>query len=148
MTVETLALTGMKVVLCCRNVQDGERVVNGLTTEYGRSNVRVQVLDLADLDSVESCVNSIVEKEGTVDLLLNNAGIMALPQRETTAQNFEKQLGVNHIGHFFLTRKLLPHMNTNGGRIINVASTAHTMGDLQLSNLNFDPDDNNNNDTL
>jgi len=144
-TVETLALTGMKVVLCCRNVQDGERVVNGLTTEYGRSNVRVQVLDLADLDSVESCVNSIIEKEGTIDLLLNNAGIMALPQRETTVQNFEKQLGVNHIGHFFLTRKLLPHMNPNGGRVVNVASTAHTMGDLQISNLNFDLDDNDNN---
>jgi len=138
-TVETLALTGMKIVLCCRNAKDGERVLDGLSTDWCRANVRVQSLDLSDLDSIESCVNEIIQKEGRIDLLLNNAGIMALPKRETTKQNFEQQLGVNHIGHFFLTRLLLPHMNDNG-RVVSVASIAHSNGKLDLSNLNYDPD--------
>ena len=134
-TVETLALTGMKVVLCCRNLEDGEKVVDSLTVN--RENVRVQKLDLADLDSIEMAVDEIIEKEGRIDLLLNNAGVMAIPQKKLTSQNFEYQLGVNHIGHFFLTRKLLPYVN-QGGRVVTVASTAHTFGQIDISNLNYD----------
>ena len=91
----------MKVALCCRNLEDGERIVNSLLS-VNRENVRVQKLDLADLDSVELAVDEIIENEGHIDLLLNNAGVMAIPQKKQTVQNFEYQLSNNeqHVKGF------------------------------------------------
>ena len=70
-------------------------------------------------------------------MLINNAGIMALPDRELTAQNFEKQFGVNHMGHFLLTKLLLEKVKkSEQGKIINLASSAHTMGKFDFDDLN------------
>uniref|UniRef100_A0A7S1ZGH2 Protochlorophyllide reductase n=1 Tax=Trieres chinensis TaxID=1514140 RepID=A0A7S1ZGH2_TRICV len=135
-SVSTMAAAGMKVVLCSRSVEAGEKVVRGLP-EWYRSNVRVQKLDLADLTSVQEAAEEILETEGQIDVLLNNAGVMAIPRREATAQGFEVQFGTNHIGHHMLTRLLLPSV-TRGGRIVTVASEAHRFGQLDFADLNYD----------
>jgi retinol dehydrogenase-12 len=135
-TVSTLALTGMKVVLCARNMEAGDKIRASLP-EWCRSNVRVQKCDLADLASVKQAAESIKSNEGKIDLLVNNAGVMALPKKMETVQGFELQLGTNHIGHHFLTRLLLPSMN-EGGRVVTVASMAHSMGTLDFTNLNYE----------
>jgi len=99
--------------------------------------VRIQKLDLADMASIEIAAKEIIETEGTIDVLLNNAGVMATPKREATAQDLELQFGTNHVGHHMLTRLLLPVI-TAQGRVVTVASTAHTMSDLNFQNLNYD----------
>ena len=73
-------------------------------------DVEVQELDLNDLLSVERFANGVLARQERIDLLINNAGIMALAQQQFTATGFEKQMGVNHFGHFYLTQLLLPKM--------------------------------------
>jgi len=93
-------------------------------------------MDLADLSSIQNAVNDILSKGKKIDVLLNNAGVMATPKRMETAQGFELQFGTNHVGHHMLTRLLLPHMN-DGGRIVTVASTAHAFGNIDVKDLNY-----------
>jgi len=126
----------MKVVLCARNVKAAQKAVRSLPAPV-MSQVRIQKLDLSDMASIEVAAKAIIEREGTIDVLLNNAGVMALPKREATAQGLELQFGTNHVGHHMLTRLLLPII-TAKGRIVNVASTAHSMSDINFNNLNYD----------
>jgi len=140
-SVETVALAGMTVVLCARNSEAGNRMVDDMKLTNGATkNIRIQTLDLADLTSVENAVQKIVEEEGSIDLLLNNAGVMATPQRMETVQGFELQLGTNHIGHHMFTRLLLPHMNDEG-RVVTVASSAHSFGTIQIKDMNYSRND-------
>eukprot|EP00592_Proboscia_alata_P003110 CAMPEP_0194372742 /NCGR_PEP_ID=MMETSP0174-20130528/21128_1 /TAXON_ID=216777 /ORGANISM="Proboscia alata, Strain PI-D3" /LENGTH=326 /DNA_ID=CAMNT_0039151433 /DNA_START=285 /DNA_END=1261 /DNA_ORIENTATION=+ len=134
-SVETLALAGMKVVLCARNTEAAQQEIS---TMSGADRIRVQELDLTDFRSIAAASREIIETEGSVDVLLNNAGVMAQKEREETSQGLEMQFGTNHVGHHYLTRSLLPVIN-RGGRIVTVASTAHTMGDIDVSNLNYTP---------
>ena len=135
--VEVFAVAGMKVVLACRNTSDGERVKSCLPN-WCQSNVRVQKLDLADLNSVKSAAEEILATEGTFDVLLNNAGVMNIPKREETANGFEKQFGTNHVGHHAFTRLLLPGIDKSGGRVVTVASSAHNFGDFEdFDDLNY-----------
>ena len=95
-------------------------------------------LDLNDLTSVKAFTVEFGKKYDKVDILLNNAGIMSLQTRQETVQGFEKQIGVNHIGHFFLTNLLMDKIKASGhGRIVNVSSLAHTMhsNSLDFTNL-------------
>ena len=124
---------GCFVVLACRDAAAGERALAEMGAAAGRA--RVQKLDLADLDSVSAACREIAQKEGRVSLLLNNAGVMATPQQKTK-QGFELQIGTNHLGHFALTRLLLPLIEDDG-RVVTVASTAHTMGSVDSADLNF-----------
>jgi len=122
-TVSTLALTGMKVVLCARNEESAKSTLQQVP-EWCRDNVSIQKLDLGDFDSIQQASQDIVRKHGKISVLCNNAGVMAIPTRQVTKNGVEQQVGINHVGHFMLTRLLLPNMDTNG-RIVNVASTAH-----------------------
>mmetsp|Transcript_35196 Transcript_35196/g.105125 ORF Transcript_35196/g.105125 Transcript_35196/m.105125 type:complete len:357 (-) Transcript_35196:238-1308(-) len=135
-SVETMAVSGMKVVLCSRDADDGETIRASLPA-WCRDNVRVQKLDLSDLDAVRDAAEEILATDGAVDVLLNNAGVMAPPKRESTAQGFELQFGVNHIGHHLLTRFLLPGMSSDG-RVVTVASEAHRTASLDFSDMNYD----------
>lgn len=93
-------------------------------------------LDLNDLASVKAFADAFNAKYDKLDILMNNAGIMALQTREETKQGFEKQIGVNHFGHFLLTKLLMDKIKaSNEGRIVNVSSMAHTM---HSNKLNFD----------
>lgn len=132
-SVKALLDAGCYVVLCARDESAAHRALLDMEAPPGRA--RVQRLDLADLTSVEAACDEIAAKEGRVSLLLNNAGVMATPQLQT-AQGFELQIGTNHLGHFAMTRLLLPLIEDDG-RVVTVASTAHTMGSVDTADLNF-----------
>ena len=93
-------------------------------------------LDLGDLESVKKFSDNF--KYEKIDILLNNAGIMALPDRTETVQGFEKQFGVNHISHFLLTNLLLPKVKeSRQARIVNLSSVAHESGRMNFEDLNY-----------
>jgi len=127
-----LASLGANVVLACRNPAAASAACDEVQRRSGgRGKVSSVDLDLASLKSVEQCVDALKRRVGSIDVLMNNAGVMALPQRETTADGFERQLGINHLGHFALTGQLLKAGLLKKARIINVSSTAHLLGDLE-----------------
>jgi len=98
--------------------------------------LEVQQLDLADLDSVRTFAERFLASGRPLDLLIDNAGVMALPQRTLTKQGFETQFGTNHLGHFALTGLLLPAMlNQQGSRIVVVSSIAHKRGRINFNDL-------------
>jgi NAD(P)-dependent dehydrogenase (short-subunit alcohol dehydrogenase family) len=100
--------------------------------------VEVVPLDLASLTSVHECATSFLKNEPKLDLLLNNAGLMAIDEARTE-DGFEMQLGVNHLGHFALTAKLAPLVfSTPGSRIVNMASFGHRPGRLHIDDLFFE----------
>ena len=133
-SVKVLLDAGCRVVLCSRSVEAGRAALEAIDADAS-TRARVQKLDLADLDSIKAACEEIKAVEGEVSLLLNNAGVMATPRLQTK-QGFELQVGTNHLGHHALTRLLLPIMSDDG-RIVTVASTAHTMGSVDVDDLNF-----------
>jgi NAD(P)-dependent dehydrogenase (short-subunit alcohol dehydrogenase family) len=121
-----LARAGARVVLAVRDVAKGEEAA---ATFDGDAEVRR--LDLADLASVRTFAEGW---SGALDVLVNNAGIMAVPEGRTK-DGFELQIGTNHLGHFALTNLLLPHVT---GRVVTVSSTAHRVGRIDLDDLNWE----------
>src|SRR5215211_3154228 len=123
-----LARAGARVVLAVRDTEKGDRAAASLPTP-GQAEVRE--LDLADLSSVREFADGF---EGDVDLLINNAGVMAVPESRT-ADGFEMQIGTNHLGPFALTNLLLPQVRD---RVVTIASGAHRMGKIDLEDLNWE----------
>jgi NAD(P)-dependent dehydrogenase (short-subunit alcohol dehydrogenase family) len=121
-----LARAGARVVLAVRDAAKGEAAAAAMP---GRAEARL--LDLADLASVRAFAAAW---KGDLDLLVNNAGIMAVPEGRTQ-DGFELQLGTNHLGHFALTNLLLPHITD---RVVTVASGAHRAGRIELDDLNWE----------
>ena len=124
-TTRELARVGARVVMAVRDVAKGERAAG---TAPG--NVEVRRLDLADLSSVRSFAT---DWDGDLDVLINNAGVMAIP-RATTVDGFEMQFGTNHLGHFALTNLLLPHITD---RVVTVSSGEHRRGTMHFDDLNW-----------
>ena len=126
-TARELARVGAHVILACRNTEAGEKAAAGMS-----GSVEVRKLDLADLDSVRAFAAGTT---GRVDVLVNNAGVMAVPYR-TTAQGFESQFGTNHLGHFALTGLLLDRLKESASpRVTVLSSTAHRMGKINFDDL-------------
>jgi NAD(P)-dependent dehydrogenase (short-subunit alcohol dehydrogenase family) len=138
-TALELARKGATVVMACRNQQKAQAALAELKREVPDAKVEVLALDLADLDSVKAFVAAFRAKYQKLDLLLNNAGVMALPLCRT-AQGFEMQIGTNHFGHFALTGQLLDLLEaTPGARIVNTSSLAHTWTRaMDLDDPNFE----------
>jgi NAD(P)-dependent dehydrogenase (short-subunit alcohol dehydrogenase family) len=124
-SARALAARGATVVLACRNLDKAKAAAARMTGE-----VTVSKLDLADLDSVRS----FAEQSGLVDVLVNNAGVMAIPLART-AEGFEMQLGTNFLGHFALTGLLLPKITD---RVVTLSSGAHRVGRIDLDDLNWE----------
>jgi NAD(P)-dependent dehydrogenase (short-subunit alcohol dehydrogenase family) len=124
-TSRALAGAGAKVVLAVRDPVKGEQVASSIT-----GDTEVRPLDLEDLASVRAFAAAWT---GKLDILINNAGIMLVPEART-ADGFERQIGTNHLGHFALSMLLLPHITD---RIVTVSSNAHERGRLDLSDLNW-----------
>jgi NAD(P)-dependent dehydrogenase (short-subunit alcohol dehydrogenase family) len=121
----TLAEHGAHVILAVRNVEAGREAAARIA-----GSTEVQHLDLSSLDSVRQFAAGV---QGPVDLLVNNAGVMAPPTRRTTADGFELQFATNHLGHFALTGLLLPAlMAARSPRVTTVASLAHNQGDERV----------------
>ena len=135
-TARELAARGAAVTLAVRDTARGEQVAEGFRRIHPTASVDVLALDLADLSSVRGFAStwSTVHEEG-LDLLINNAGVMALPRRETP-DGFEMQLATNHLGHFALTGLLLPALVARPrSRVVTVSSGAHRMGSIDFADL-------------
>jgi len=132
-----LAACGAKVLLACRSAERGNEAVARIAALSPRADVRFLAMDLADLDSTRRAAEQVRKDHPRLDLLINNAGLMATPQGRT-AQGFEMQFGVNHLGHFALTGLLLPLLlATPDSRVVTVSSTGHRPGHIEFADLNW-----------
>jgi NAD(P)-dependent dehydrogenase (short-subunit alcohol dehydrogenase family) len=128
-TATVLAERGATVVLACRDLGKAERAAQRIRQHAGNADARVVRLDLADLASVRAAADEIRDACPSLDLLINNAGVMNIP-RELTGDGYERTLATNHLGHFALTGLLLGRLTgTTGSRIVTVSSNGHRMGD-------------------
>lgn len=128
-TARALAGAGARVVLACRDVAKGDKVAADLG-----DGVQVRRLDLADLNSVREFAEGLAASHEVIDVLINNAGVMAVPLRRT-ADGFEMQIGTNHLGHFALTALLLGRITD---RVVTVSSAMHRIGKIDLDDLNWE----------
>ena len=132
-----LATKGAQVIMACRNIEKGKAAAQQIRAEQPQAQVEVMALDLADLASVRSFAAAFTDRYASLDILCNNAGVMALSQRYETVDGFEMQFGTNHLGHFALTGLLLEVIQkTPKARIVTISSGAHQMGKVEFDNLN------------
>jgi NAD(P)-dependent dehydrogenase (short-subunit alcohol dehydrogenase family) len=131
-----LARRGARVVLACRSAERARAAANRITEDCG-AEPEVLELDLASLESVRRAAEQLSEQHPSIDLLVNNAGVMDVPYG-TTADGFELHLGINHFGHFALTGLILPSLiQAQGARIVNVSSVAHMRGSIDFDDLAY-----------
>ncbi|GAA1235830.1 SDR family oxidoreductase [Kitasatospora nipponensis] len=144
-TARRLALAGAEVVLAVRDTTKGERAADRIRADLAEQNggpdaggsVTVAALDLAGLASVAAFAAALADRGRPLDLLVNNAGVMAVPDRHTTEDGFELQFGTNHLGHFALTGRLLPLLRAStAARVVAIGSLAARRGRIDLDNLN------------
>lgn len=137
-SVKAFAGKGAHVVLACRSEAKGEKARSEIRTLHPEATIEVEKLDLADLSSVRRFAGNFINHHSRLDVLLNNAGIMTTPYFRTK-DDFEGQMGTNHLGHFALTGLLLPVIRkTPGARVVTVSSMAHKGGKMDFSNLLFE----------
>jgi len=161
-TAIRLATLGARVLIACRNPEKGEAAVRDIVNAVSPSSsaaspvegasskksngpppqVESLVMDLSDLKSIDRFATELNKRVDKVDILVNNAGVMAVSNLERTKDGFERQLGVNHLGHFHLTKRLFDLLlkggaTRDGARIVNVASEAHRFGGLDLQDPNY-----------
>ena len=128
-----LARHGAHVLLGVRNRAKGDAALARLLQESPGASVEVAELDMASLGSIRRFAQGFARP---LDLLVNNAGVMALPKRELTEDGFERQFGTNHLGHFALTGLLMPQLlQTSFPRVVTVSSLAHRNGKMVFDNL-------------
>jgi NAD(P)-dependent dehydrogenase (short-subunit alcohol dehydrogenase family) len=127
-TARQLAAKGAHVVMAVRNQEKAAAAVDEIRTSVPDAALELVALDLASQASVRAAAEQIMAAHKRIDLLINNAGVMGIPETKTV-DGFEMQLGVDHLGHWSLTALLLPALlRTPGARIVTVTSTAHHMG--------------------
>jgi len=130
-----LAKKGANVVLACRDLEKARAAVRRMTSAHPGASLEMMRLDLADLASVRVFAESFPATHRELHVLVNNAGVMAIPYRKT-ADGFEMQFGTNHLGHFALTGLLVERLlGTPAARVVNVSSTAHRMGRVRFEDL-------------
>ncbi|XP_076152005.1 retinol dehydrogenase 12 [Alosa pseudoharengus] len=135
-TARDLAKRGARIIMACRDIEKAENALKEITEESRNQNVVIRKLDLSDTKSIKEFAEVMNREERQLNILINNAGIMMCPYSKT-ADGFEMQLGVNHLGHFLLTFLLLDLMKRSApARIINVSSMAHSWGSIQLDDIN------------
>ncbi|MEV5238168.1 oxidoreductase [Streptomyces cinnamoneus] len=136
-TARELARRGARVVLACRDATRGKAAEELMRAQVPGADVRLAQLDLADLGSVRAFAEDLPEER--VDLLVNNAGVMALPHRRTV-DGFEMQFGTNHLGHFALTGLLLDRLRAAapGARVVTVSSGLHFLGTVDPRDLQME----------
>lgn len=141
-TVRALAAAGARVVLAARNMAAAETVAAALRSETPGAVIETAALDLASLASVRSFVARYVGSGRALQMLVNNAGVMATPQSRTT-DGFEMQFGTNHLGHFALATGLLPALRAGAragagnARVVALSSSGHRLSDIHFEDLNY-----------
>jgi NAD(P)-dependent dehydrogenase (short-subunit alcohol dehydrogenase family) len=134
-TALALARAGSEVILAGRDERKGRSALEKIGGEATAAKLSYEHLDLASLASVADFARRMHARH-SLDLLINNAGVMALPRRQTTADGFEMQFGTNYIGHFALTARLMPLLRrANRPRVVSVSSLAHRTGFIDFNDL-------------
>jgi NAD(P)-dependent dehydrogenase (short-subunit alcohol dehydrogenase family) len=140
-TTRVLAQKGADIVLAVRDEQKGDAAVIDILRDAPDAKLTVMRLDLSDLSSIRDFASAYSKWHATLDILINNAGVMVPPYSKTT-DGFELQFGTNHLGHFALTGLLFPILNsTAGSRIVTVSSIAHRQGNLNFDDLAWEDRD-------
>lgn len=135
---KVFAQKGATVVLACRSIERAQDAKNKILTDTKNAHIDVMKLDLGSLTSIRNFAQAFKANYTRLDILLNNAGIMTIPY-EKTEDGFEKQNGVNHLGHFALTAQLFDLIaKTPSSRIVTVASMAHKYGKMDFDNYLFE----------
>ena len=135
-TALELARKGAEVVIAARNSAKGEDAIRRIRRAVPAANVRFEALDLASQASVAAFADRLLAQGRPVEILINNAGVMALPTREETVDGFEMQLATNYLGHFALTARLLPLLKAGSARVVSLSSIAHRRGRIAFDDLN------------
>ena len=136
-TAESFVQDGDHVIIACRNLDKAEKAKQYLES-LNKGTVEIIQLDLNSLEQVNEAANQLLQKHPKIDVLVNNAGMMT-PELEATVDGYEKQFGVNYLGPFLWTMKLLPAVkNSQHGRIIHLASMMHLMGSIKPENFKAD----------
>jgi len=134
-TALALAKAGSEVILTGRDDRKGRSAIEKISREVAGAKVGYEHLDLASLASVADFAQRMHARH-SLDLLISNAGVMALPRRQTTADGFEMQFGTNYLGHFALTARLMPLLRrASGPRVVSVSSLAHRTGFIDFDDL-------------
>jgi NAD(P)-dependent dehydrogenase (short-subunit alcohol dehydrogenase family) len=137
-TALALAGAGANVVLTGRNAAKGKAALDKIKAVYPNATISYDHLDLNSLASVKEFTERFKSQHGSLDLLINNAGVMAPPARQTTADGFELQFGTNYLSHFALTAQLLPLLKKGKQpRVVNLSSLAHRFGAIQFDDLQW-----------
>ncbi|MFA6127268.1 MAG: SDR family oxidoreductase [Bacteroidales bacterium] len=137
-TATALSEMGAHVVMLSRNLEKGERARQEVIRSSKNHQVDLMECDLASMSSIRSFASAFIEKYPRLDVLINNAGIFT-DKRMVTKDGFEYQIGVNHLGHFLLTRLLLDFLKKSSpSRIINVSSGAHFGGDIDFEDFQME----------
>jgi NAD(P)-dependent dehydrogenase (short-subunit alcohol dehydrogenase family) len=137
-TARELARAGATVIIACRNTDKGDQAASSIRAAVPAAELEVVRLDLADLSSVRDFAQQIGAERERLDLLVNNAGVMA-PPRRLTADGFESQLGTNHLGHFALTGLLMPSLlAAQQPRVVTLSSGVHRMGSIRFDDLQWE----------
>ncbi|MFS0910951.1 SDR family oxidoreductase [Microbacterium sp. 179-I 3D2 NHS] len=131
-----LAQAGADVVLPVRNSAKGEEAARAIRSSAPGARVRTESLDLSSLESVAAFAERMLAEGEPVHLLINNAGVMTPPTRQTTADGFELQFGTNHLGHFALVARLLPLLRAGQARVTSQISVAASRGSIDWDDLN------------
>ncbi len=130
-----LAGRGARVIMAVRDPARGERAAAEIRRAVPAAQLELLPLDLASLAAIQDAAAAFAQDHDRLDILLNNAGVMAIPRR-ATADGFEMQFGTNHLGHFALTGLLLPILEqTSGARVVTVSSGMHILGRINFADL-------------
>ncbi|KZX66197.1 short-chain dehydrogenase [Alcanivorax sp. HI0033] len=134
--VKLFAGRGAEVIMACRNADKANAAAQAVKAVASGARLSIMALDLADLASVKAFAEAVKQRFTTLDVLLNNAGLMA-PPLQRTRDGFEMQFGTNHLGHFALTGQLIERLESaDDPRIVQISSLAHRGGKLMWGNLN------------
>ena len=136
-TALVLAGKQAEVVLAARNPAKGAEAERLIRSRHPDAAVRFELLDLASLASVRAFAERYLATGRPIDILIDNAGVMALPTRQTTVDGFEMQFGTNYLSHFALVGRLLPLLIGAKARVVQLSSVAHRSGHIRLGDLNY-----------
>ncbi len=137
-TARAMAAKGAHIVLAGRSQTKLDEAKQSIAAETPGAQLETIICDLGSLDSVRACSAEASGRFAKIDLLINNAGVMACP-KEATADGFERQFGTNHLGHFLLTKGLMPLVEAGANkRIVNLSSRGHHIGPVDLDDPNFE----------
>jgi len=133
-----LARKNAMVIMACRNTDKAKKAESEIRQEVPEAKTEIRELDLADLQSVKAFADLYAKEFNQLDVLINNAGLMAIPESKTR-QGFEMQFGTNHLGHFALTGKLFSLLKkTNGSRVVTLSSLMYKRGKINFDDLNLE----------